>query len=195
MNLHYCHLRSSMMHDSRVCSRLKRDVSQLFWHLTLLELTSWFYEFLLQEGMGKTIDIQSSGLETQAKSLMTSVIRPDTLYFGTLWFHFQNISGFCTYTSLVSIWSWMCRNSGVNVVEIEKESISTTVTTCLRPYGNQAIFKKRTTLSTRRSRFKIFPGDKKGSKTPLNVLVKLFETTCNGDISEVKNHANIQWWL
>ena len=33
----------------------------------------------------------------------------------------------------------MCRNSVVNVVEIEKESISTTVTTCLRPYGNQTI--------------------------------------------------------
>ena len=33
----------------------------------------------------------------------------------------------------------MCRNSVVNVVEIEKESISTTVTTCLRPYRNQAL--------------------------------------------------------
>ena len=33
----------------------------------------------------------------------------------------------------------MCRNSVVNVVEIKKESISTTVTTCLRPYGNQAL--------------------------------------------------------
>ena len=39
----------------------------------------------------------------------------------------------------------MCRNSVVNVVETEKESISTvrhvydTVTTCLRPYGNQAL--------------------------------------------------------
>ena len=29
-------------------------------------------------------DNQRNGLETQAKSLMTSVIRPDTLYFGTL---------------------------------------------------------------------------------------------------------------
>ena len=28
----------------------------------------------------------------------------------------------------------MCRNSVVNVIEIEKESISKTVTTCLRPY-------------------------------------------------------------
>ena len=33
----------------------------------------------------------------------------------------------------------MCRNSVANVIEIEKESISTTVTTCLRPYGNQAL--------------------------------------------------------
>ena len=33
----------------------------------------------------------------------------------------------------------MCRNSVVNVIEIEKESISTTVTTCLRPYENQAL--------------------------------------------------------
>ena len=33
----------------------------------------------------------------------------------------------------------MCRNSVVNVIEIEKESISTTVATCLRPYGNQAL--------------------------------------------------------
>ena len=41
--------------------------------------------------------------------------------------------------SLVSIWSSMCRNSVANVIEIEKESISTTVTTCLRPYGNQAL--------------------------------------------------------
>ena len=41
--------------------------------------------------------------------------------------------------SLVSIWSWMCRNSVVNVIEIEKEFISTTVTTCLRPYGNQVL--------------------------------------------------------
>ena len=39
----------------------------------------------------------------------------------------------------------MCRNSVVNVIEIEKESISTTVTTCLRPYGNQAL-KKSTSL-------------------------------------------------
>ena len=31
-----------------------------------------------------TIDNQRNGLETQAKSLMRSVIRPDTLYFGTL---------------------------------------------------------------------------------------------------------------
>ena len=29
--------------------------------------------------------------------------------------------------------------SVVNVIEIEKESISRTVTTCLRPYGNQAV--------------------------------------------------------
>ena len=33
----------------------------------------------------------------------------------------------------------MCRNSVVYVIEVEKESISTTVTTCLRPYGNQAL--------------------------------------------------------
>ena len=33
---------------------------------------------------GGTIDSQRNGLETQAKALMTSVIRPDTLYFGTL---------------------------------------------------------------------------------------------------------------
>ena len=30
------------------------------------------------------IDNQRNGLETQAKVLMTFVIRPDTLYFGTL---------------------------------------------------------------------------------------------------------------
>ena len=33
----------------------------------------------------------------------------------------------------------MCRNNVVNVIEVEKESISTTITTCLRPYGNQAL--------------------------------------------------------
>ena len=32
----------------------------------------------------KSVDNQRNGLETQAKALMTSVIRPDTLYFGTL---------------------------------------------------------------------------------------------------------------
>ena len=31
-----------------------------------------------------TIDSQRNRLETQAEVLMTSVIRPDTLYFGTL---------------------------------------------------------------------------------------------------------------
>ena len=30
------------------------------------------------------IDNQRNGLETQVKALTTSVIRPDTLYFGTL---------------------------------------------------------------------------------------------------------------
>ena len=33
----------------------------------------------------------------QAKGLMTSVIWPDTLYFGTLELHFENISGLRTY--------------------------------------------------------------------------------------------------
>ena len=33
----------------------------------------------------------------QAKGLMTSVIRPDTLYFGTLELHFEYISGLRTY--------------------------------------------------------------------------------------------------
>ena len=35
----------------------------------------------------------------------------------------------------------MCRNSVVNVVEIKKESIDSydSVTTCLRPYGDQAL--------------------------------------------------------
>ena len=39
------------------------------------------------------MDNQRNGLETWAKALMTSVIRPDTLYFGTLSLHcniFQN---------------------------------------------------------------------------------------------------------
>ena len=35
-------------------------------------------------------------------------------------------------------WFQNGRECVVNVVEIKKESISTTVTTCLRPYGNQA---------------------------------------------------------
>ena len=32
----------------------------------------------------RSVDNQRNGVETQAKALMTSVIRPDTLYFGTL---------------------------------------------------------------------------------------------------------------
>ena len=42
----------------------------------------------------QTIDNQKNGLETQAKALMASVIRPDTLYFN---WNFEYISGLCTY--------------------------------------------------------------------------------------------------
>ena len=50
-----------------------------------------------------TIDNQRNGLETQAKALMTSVIRPDTLYFGTLYLHFKYISGLYIYISQTRI--------------------------------------------------------------------------------------------
>ena len=42
------------------------------------------FKHILLVSVSLPIDNQRNGLETQAKALMTSVIRPDTLYFGTL---------------------------------------------------------------------------------------------------------------
>ena len=50
-------------------------------------------------------------------------------------------------------------------------------------------------MSMQLSTFQTFPGGKQDRKSPLNVLVKLFSPACNGDISEVKNNANIQCWF
>ena len=52
-------------------------------------------------------------------------------------------------------------------------------------------------MSMQLSTFQTFPGGKQDRKSPLNVLVKLFSPVFfrNGDISEVKNNANIQCWF
>ena len=50
-------------------------------------------------------------------------------------------------------------------------------------------------MSTQLSTFHTFPGGKQDRKSPLNVLVKFFGPTSNGDISAVKNNANIQCWF
>ena len=54
----------------------------------------WFREFIF---VSFTIDNQRNGLKTQAKALITFVIRPDTLYSVTLYPHFKYISGHCFY--------------------------------------------------------------------------------------------------
>ena len=41
-------------------------------------------------------------------------------------------------------------------------------------------------MSMELSTFKTFSGDKQARKSPLNVLVVLFQPTCDGDISAVK---------
>ena len=45
--------------------------------------------------MDQSIDNQRNALETHARALITSVIRPDTLYSKIMEFHFKYIPGIC----------------------------------------------------------------------------------------------------
>ena len=55
----------------------------MHWNRFLLQNAA-FITSTLKVDHSYHIKNQRNGLETRAKALMTSVIRPDTLYFGTL---------------------------------------------------------------------------------------------------------------